>query len=53
MLDMRRSYQQVPIANDRKYLTAFITQEGVFQYYRMPYGLTSAPSAFQKIVFCT
>ena len=40
------------MAEDRKYLTAFITHKGVFQYLQMPYGLCSAPSAFQKIVSC-
>ena len=49
-LDMRRSYLQVPLAAESRNLTAFVTHEGVFQYRRMPYGLSSAPSAFQKIV---
>ena len=49
-LDMRRSYLQVPLAEDSKYLTAFITHDGIFQYCRMPYGLSSAPSAFQKVL---
>ena len=49
-LDTRRSYQQYTMAEVSKYLTAFITPEGFFQYHRMPYGLSSAPSAFQKII---
>ncbi|XP_006821806.1 uncharacterized protein LOC102801680 [Saccoglossus kowalevskii] len=49
-LDLRRSYLQVLLAEDSWNLTAFITHEGVFQYKRMPYGLSSAPSAFQKIL---
>ncbi|XP_072169474.1 uncharacterized protein [Diadema setosum] len=49
-LDMRRSYLQVPLAPESRHLTAFMTHEGVFQYRSMPYGLSSAPSAFQKIV---
>ncbi|XP_030840818.1 uncharacterized protein K02A2.6-like [Strongylocentrotus purpuratus] len=49
-LDMRRSYLQVPLAEQSRHLTAFNTHIGMFQYRRMPYGLNSAPSAFQKIV---
>jgi len=49
-LDLRRSYLQVPLAESSKPLTAFISHIGVFQYRRMPYGLSSAPSAFQKII---
>lgn len=32
-------------------MTAFVTHEGMLQSRRMPYGLSSAPSSFQKIVF--
>ena len=49
-LDLRKSYLQIPLHEDSKYLTAFITYDGVFQYKRMPYGLSSTPSAFQKIL---
>ena len=49
-LDLRKSYLQIPLHEDSKYITAFITHDGVFQYKRMPYGLSSAPSAFQKIL---
>lgn len=31
-------------------LTAFITHEGLYQYCRVPYGLSSAPAAFQKMM---
>ena len=43
-------YLQVPPAKQTRHLTAFVTHEGMFQYRRMPYSLSSAPSAFQKIV---
>ena len=49
-LDLRRSYLQVPLAEESKNLTAFITHEGAFRYKRMPYGISSAPSAFQRIL---
>ena len=50
-LDLRRSYLQVPLAKQSRHLTPFVTHAGMFQYRRMPYSLSSAPSAFQQIVF--
>lgn len=47
---MLKSYLQIPLHEDNKHLTAFITNGGMFQYKRTPYGLSSAPSAFQKIL---
>ncbi len=49
-LDLRRSYLQVNLKEESRQLTAFVTHIGVFQYRRMPYGLSSSPSAFQKIL---
>ena len=49
-LDLRKSYLKIPLHEDSNYLTAFITHDGVFQYKHMPYGLSCAPSAFQKIL---
>lgn len=44
-LDLRQGYLQVPL-----HLTAFVTHAGVFRYTRMPFGLSSAPSCFQKVM---
>ncbi|XP_062373903.1 uncharacterized protein K02A2.6-like [Sardina pilchardus] len=49
-LDLRQGYLQVPLHPDSRNLTAFITHEGVFRYKRMAFGLSSAPSCFQKIM---
>ncbi|KAJ8349338.1 hypothetical protein SKAU_G00244680 [Synaphobranchus kaupii] len=48
-LDLRQGYLQVPLHPDSRFLTAFVTHVGVFRYTRMPFGLSSAPSCFQKI----
>ena len=50
-LDMRRSYQQVPMAEDSKYLTAFITHEGVFQYRRMDRVQPQVPSRRSYLLY--
>ncbi|KAJ8353780.1 hypothetical protein SKAU_G00213470 [Synaphobranchus kaupii] len=47
-LDLRQGYLQVPLHPASRDLTAFISHAGVFRYTRMPFGLSSAPSCFQK-----
>ncbi|CAM4657545.1 unnamed protein product [Lepidochelys olivacea] len=47
-LDLQTAYYQVMLHEDSRNLTAFITHEGLFHFKRVPYGLASAPSAFQK-----
>ena len=49
-LDMKWGYLQVPMAEESRFLTAFVTHVGVFQFKRLPFGLASAPSAYQQIV---
>ncbi|KAL0148064.1 hypothetical protein M9458_056604 [Cirrhinus mrigala] len=49
-LDLRQGYLQVPLHPSSRNLTAFVTHAGVFRYTRMPFGLSSAPSCFQKIM---
>ncbi len=49
-LDLRQGYLQVPLHPSSRNLTAFVTHTGVYQYTRMPFGLSSAPSCFQKVM---
>ncbi|KAM9314785.1 LOW QUALITY PROTEIN: sodium channel and clathrin linker 1-like [Pholidichthys leucotaenia] len=49
-LDLQQGYLQVPLHPDSRNLTAFVTHMGVFRYTRMPLGLSSAPSCFQKVM---
>lgn len=43
-------YYQVPLHKDSRDITAFITNKGLFRFCPVPYGLASAPSAFQKMM---
>lgn len=49
-LDLQSAYHQVPLHEESRDLTAFITHEGLFRFCRVPDGLASAPSAFQRMM---
>jgi hypothetical protein len=49
-LDCASGYLQVPIAVEDRCKTAFSTADGHFEYKRMPFGLKSAPSTFQRMM---
>jgi len=47
---LKWSYLQLPLSKEARQLTAFVTHEEVFQFVRLPFGLATGPSAFQRIV---
>jgi hypothetical protein len=49
-LDLRSGYHNIPIRNQDKDKTAFITRRGCWRYNVMPFGLTCAPSVFQRLM---
>ena len=49
-IDLASAYHQMPLHPDSRDITAFITHDGLFRFCRVPFGLASAPSAFQKMM---
>lgn len=49
-IDLTCAYHQLPLHADSRDMTAFIMHEGLFRFRCVPYGLSSAPSAFQKMM---
>lgn len=49
-LDLTTGYWQVPVREEDRSKTAFVTPFGLFQLLRMPFGLQGAPATFQRMV---
>ncbi|CAL8085376.1 unnamed protein product [Orchesella dallaii] len=49
-LDLKKGYWQIGMHPDSIEYTSFICHEGKYQFNRMPFGLKTAPSVFQRFM---
>ncbi|CAF4955322.1 unnamed protein product [Rotaria sp. Silwood1] len=49
-IDLKSGYYQIPIHPADKSKTAFITQDGLYQFQVLPMGLMNAPPTFQRVM---
>ena len=49
-LDLSQAYQQLPLDEESKKYVVINTHRGLFQYTRLPFGISSAPGIFQRVI---
>ena len=47
-LDANSGFWQIPLSEDSKQLTTFVTPSGRYCFNKLPFGISSAPELFQK-----
>ena len=48
--DFSKGYWQVPMTEEDRAFTAFVTHKGLHQFKVMPFGLLNAPASFNRIM---
>ena len=49
-LDMRHAYEKIHIDRESRKIVTINTHRGSFTYTRMPYGVSSAPNIFRRVI---
>jgi len=47
-IDLQTGYMNIEVEEKAKPVTSFITDNGLFEFNKMPFGLTGAPATFQR-----
>lgn len=49
-LDLKNGFLHVKVHKDSQKYTSFVTPQGQYEFQRMPFGLCTAPSVFQRFI---
>ncbi|UYV70924.1 hypothetical protein LAZ67_8001121, partial [Cordylochernes scorpioides] len=49
-VDISNIYYQIPIAEESQALLSFVTQQGQYNFKRLPFGFRSAPQIFERVI---
>jgi len=49
-LDLTKAYYQIPLSERSKPLTAFPTQKGLMEFFRLPFGLVTACATYVRLM---
>ena len=49
-LDLKQTYQQVPLTEESRKYVVVKTHRGLFRYNQLPFGVSSAPGVFQRVM---
>ena len=49
-IDLMKGYWQVPLSQEAREISAFVTPQGLFQCRVMPFGMKNAPATFQRMM---
>ena len=49
-LDLSQAYQQIQLDDESQQYVVINTHKGLFKYKRLPYGVSSAPGIFQRVI---
>ena len=50
VLDVKAGFHNIPVLLATQELLGVITQDGMFQFLRMPFGISKAPDHFQYVM---
>lgn len=51
-LDLRNGFFHVPVDQDSRKYTTFVTESGTFEFLKMPFGFCNSPAVFQRFINC-